>query len=112
MQQPTDLVLVLTTVPDRETGERIARQLVEERLIACANLIPGLASVYRWKDAVHSEPEVLVLMKSLRNAVQALSRRLPELHPYDVPEMVVLPVEAGLKAYCQWVENETSRGLK
>ncbi len=106
LERSSDLALVLSTVPDTAVAERIARQLVEERLIACANLVPGLTSVYRWEGAVNAEPEVLLLMKTPRAALERLARRLPELHPYQVPELIVLPVEAGLDAYCSWVAAE------
>ncbi len=107
MPEPAgDLTLVLSTAPDAATGERIARQLIEERLIACANLVPGLTSVYRWEGAVRAEPEVLMLMKTPRSALERLFQRVPELHPYEVPELIVLPVEAGLEAYCSWVVAE------
>ncbi len=108
MQTPSDLTLVLSTVPDAATGERLARQLVEERLIACANLIPGLTSVYRWEGEVRAEPEVLMLMKAPAAGVSPLFARMAELHPYDVPELLALPISAGLEAYCHWVAAEVS----
>jgi periplasmic divalent cation tolerance protein len=108
LAQPSDLVLMLTTVPDAETGERLARHLLEERVIACANLIPGLTSIYRWEGSVQSEPEVLMVIKTPRRVMEQAARRIAELHPYDVPEVVVVSVEAGLEAYCRWVTSETS----
>jgi periplasmic divalent cation tolerance protein len=108
MDPSLDLVVVLSTVPDRETGVRIARTLVEERLIACANLAPGLTSVYRWQGEVRAEDEQLLLMKTRRARFAALAERLPQLHPYEVPELLALPVEAGLPVYCDWVAGETA----
>jgi periplasmic divalent cation tolerance protein len=102
-----ELLLVLSTAPDRQTAERIGRTLVEEQLIACANLIPGLHSIYRWKGEVQAEPEVLILMKTRRGRFAALRERLPRLHPYQVPEVLALPVADGLDAYCRWVVEET-----
>ncbi|CAN5688591.1 MAG: divalent-cation tolerance protein CutA [Gemmatimonadetes bacterium] len=105
-ERPDDLTVVITTVPDAAAGERLARQLVEERLIACANLIPGLTSVYRWEGAVQTEAELLMLMKTPAAGVERLFARAAELHPYEVPELLALPVATGLEAYCRWVAAE------
>ena len=102
-----ELVLALSTAPDGDTAATIARTLVEERLIACANLVPGLTSVYRWQGEVHSDAEVLLLMKTRRDLLPRLKERLPALHPYEVPELVVAAVEDGLEPYCRWVLDET-----
>lgn len=102
-----ELVLALCTAPDAEHAARIGRALVDERLIACANVIPGLTSIYRWQGEVLSEPEVLLLFKTRRSLVPRLKERLPQLHPYQVPELVVAPVMDGLDAYCRWVRDET-----
>lgn len=101
------LVLALSTAPDAEQAARIARVLVEERLIACASLVPGLTSVYRWQGEVRSDAEVLLVMKTRAGLVPRLKERLPRLHPYEVPELVVSPVVDGLEAYCRWVRDET-----
>lgn len=106
-QRTVDVSLVLTTVPDRETGARIVRALVDERLAACGNLVPGVTSIFRWEGAVQEEAEVLVLLKTRGGAVERLVRRVAELHPYEVPEVLSLPVGAGLPAYCGWVAEET-----
>ena len=102
-----ELVLAISTAPDAEHAARIGRALVEERLIACANLVPGLTSIYRWQGGVQSDPEVLLLMKTRRALVPHLKERLPQLHPYQVPELVVSPIVDGLEAYCRWVRDET-----
>jgi periplasmic divalent cation tolerance protein len=102
-----EIVIAFSTAPDAATAERIARALVDEGLIACANLVPGLTSVYRWEGQVHADPEVLLLIKTRRENVPRLKERLPELHPYQVPELVVAPVEDGLAPYCKWVMDET-----
>ncbi|HYW11165.1 MAG TPA: divalent-cation tolerance protein CutA [Longimicrobium sp.] len=103
----SDLVLALSTAPDAEHAARIARALVDERLIACANLVPGLTSIYRWQGEVQADAEVLLLMKTRRALVQRLKERLPQLHPYQVPELVVTEVTDGLAPYCAWVRGET-----
>ena len=101
------MVLALSTAPDAEQAARIARALVDERLIACANLVPGLTSIYRWQGEVQSDAEVLLLMKTRRSLVRRLKERLPQLHPYQVPELVVTEVTDGLEPYCRWVRDET-----
>jgi periplasmic divalent cation tolerance protein len=103
----SDLVLALSTAPDAEQAERIARALVEERLIACANLLPGVTSIYRWEGAVQAQAEVLLVMKTRRALVPRLKERLPRLHPYEVPELVVAELVDGLDSYCRWVRDET-----
>jgi periplasmic divalent cation tolerance protein len=106
--RPADVTLVLTTVPDGDTGERLVRQLVDERLAACGNLVPGVVSIYRWEGAVQREGEVLVLLKTCGGSVERLFQRVTELHPYRVPELLSFPVGAGLAAYCEWVAAETA----
>lgn len=103
-----DLVLVLTTVADAATGERLVGTLVDERLIACGNLVPGVLSLYRWQGEPMREEEVLVLMKTAPARVPELFARVEALHPYEVPELVALPVAAASSAYCRWVGNETT----
>lgn len=101
------LSVVLMTVPDAATGEHVARALVEERLIACANVVPGVTSVYRWEGEVRSETEHLVVMKTRAALLERLFERAAALHPYDVPELIALDVAAGSRPYCGWVRAET-----
>jgi periplasmic divalent cation tolerance protein len=96
-------VLVLTTLPADHDVEALARRLVDERLAACVNLLPPMRSVYRWRGAVEAADERQVLIKTLASRVPALERRLRELHPYDIPEFVVLPITGGGQAYLDWV---------
>ena len=102
-----ELALVLSTAPGMEVAEEIVHALVDERLIACANLLPGVVSVFRWRAAVQREEEVLILMKTARSAVEPLFRRIAELHPYEVPELVSVSTDAVSAAYCRWVLQET-----
>ncbi len=102
-----ELVLVLTTTPSRSLAEPLVRQLVDERRIACANLVAGVGSVFRWDGAVRHEEEVLVVMKTVASEVERLFDRIAELHPYDVPELIAVPVAAASQAYCRWVRQET-----
>jgi periplasmic divalent cation tolerance protein len=100
--------IALTTAPDAEVAARIARTLVEERVAACANLVSQVRSIYRWQGRIEEQSEVLLVIKTRADRVDALAARLRALHPYDVPELVVLPVETGLDAYLDWVRAETA----
>lgn len=101
------IALVVSTAPERETAQRLASALLAERLIACANLLPGITSLYRWKGAVQREEEVLLLFKTAAERVPALLERIRALHPYAVPEALQLPVGGGLEEYRRWVRAET-----
>ena len=105
---PTDVVVVLSTLPADERGPALARSLVDERLAACVNLVPGLRSIYRWQGAVHDDGETLAIIKTTRGRLPALLARLPDLHPYDLPEALALPVLAGHAPYLAWVAAETA----
>jgi periplasmic divalent cation tolerance protein len=102
------VVVVLSTAPTEAVAVRLARALVDERLIACANLVPRVRSIYRWKGAVQDEGEVLIVMKTDRARLAALEPRLKALHPYQVPEMLVIPVGSGHRPYLDWVLAETA----
>jgi periplasmic divalent cation tolerance protein len=102
--------VVLMTAPDAQTARSMARALVEERLIACASLVPGVTSVYRWRGAVEEAAELLVVMKTRPALLERLFARAAELHPYEVPELLAVPVAGGLAAYCRWVAEETEGG--
>lgn len=106
MAEPgTDLSVVLVTAPDMETAARLGRVLVEERLAACANLVPGAVSVYRWKGAVEQSDEVLMIVKSRVEAFERIRGRVVELHPYDTPEIVALEVGAVDSRFAAWVRD-------
>ena len=100
-------LLVLTNLPDRAAAERIADLLVEQRLAACANLLAPCRSVYRWKGAVQREEEHPVLIKTTVERYAALEQALRAAHPYEVPEIIALPIEQGLQAYLDWVAAQT-----
>jgi periplasmic divalent cation tolerance protein len=103
-------MVVLTTAPDPATAEALAERLLSERLIACANILPGARSIYRWGGEVQREEEVVVLLKTTGEAFAAVSDRLVQLHPYDVPEVLALSVASGLDAYLRWVGGEVAVG--
>ncbi len=104
----TSIRIVFSTVGNEVEAHRIATRLVEERLAACVNIIPNVTSVYKWKGKVEKEHEILMIIKTRTEKIEALRSRLVALHPYEVPECVVLPVEAGHAAYLDWVAQETA----
>ncbi|MER3455386.1 MAG: divalent-cation tolerance protein CutA [candidate division GAL15 bacterium] len=104
------MVVCLITVPDLESARRIAQTLVEERLAACVNLVPGVRSVYRWQGAVEEAEEVLLVVKTTQERFPALRERVGSLHPYQVPEVVSLPVQDALAAYRAWVQESVAEG--
>jgi periplasmic divalent cation tolerance protein len=99
------MLLAFTTFATEEDAARVVRVLVEERLIACGNLLPGARSLYRWKDGVADEREVVVLMKTRKQDWTALLSRLHELHPYETPELIAVRVAAGAPRYMAWLES-------
>ncbi len=99
----TDALVVLVTAPTAAGAAALAERLVEERLAACGNVVPGLRSIYRWKGKVRDGAEALLLLKTTRPRLAALRARLLALHPYEVPELLALPVEAGAEAYLAWL---------
>ncbi|NUS37595.1 MAG: divalent-cation tolerance protein CutA [Lysobacter sp.] len=103
------VLVCFCTCPDLASAERLAGILVDERLAACVNILPGVRSVYRWQDAVERADEVLLLVKTTRGRLDALAARVRALHPYELPELVAVEAAGGLPAYLDWVAAE-SRG--
>jgi periplasmic divalent cation tolerance protein len=99
-------VIVLSAIGAQPEAEQIARTLVDERLAACVNVIPGVVSVYRWKGAVEKENELVLVIKTMAQQVDALKKRLLELHPYELPEVVVIPIAGGHAAYLDWIAEQ------
>ena len=99
--------LILSTCPDADTAQRLARILVEEHLAACVSLLPGAVSTYRWQGRVEQATEVQLLAKTPADRRDALMARLAELHPYELPEILAVETAAGLPAYLDWVTAET-----
>lgn len=100
-------LVIFCTCPDQASGERIGAILVEERLAACVNLIPALTSIYVWNGALKREPECLLLIKTNADRFDALRQRLRDLHPYDLPEIIALPVRQGDPDYLAWLTEST-----
>ena len=99
----TPVCVAMVTAPSVDVAERIVTAVVDEQLAACGNIVPGLTSIYRWAGAVQRDSEVLILFKTTRAVLAQLLTRVAALHPYDVPEVLALPVAAGLEAYTKWV---------
>jgi len=99
----SDVRIALITAPDHAAAASLGRALVEERLAACANLVPQITSIYRWEGAVQEDSEVLLIVKTSAAQAAALTERVLALHPYAVPEVLVLPVESGAGAYLDWM---------
>lgn len=105
----SDVRLYFCTCPDVASAERLANALVERRLAACVNLLPGIRSVYRWQGAIEQGEEVLLLIKSRDELFTSLSDAIRELHPYELPELIAVKVDSGLPAYLDWVRAETDK---
>ena len=103
-------LLVLTNLPDRAAAERLADALVQKRLAACVNILAPCRSVYRWQGALQREEEHPVLIKTTSERYADLETAIRAAHPYELPEIVAVPVERGLAAYLNWVATETSAG--
>ena len=107
----TDAIVVLTTVASEDEAVKLVRTLLERRLIACGTLFPGARSLYRWQSKVADEREVVVFLKTRSARLDSLQSAFAELHPYKVPELLALPVSAGLGKYLEWINGETSLAL-
>ena len=105
---PVPILAALTTAPSAQAAKRLVRTLVERRLIACGTVLPGAVSTYWWQGAVAEEEEVVVVMKTTAERWAELAATLPELHPYEVPELIALPVADGYPPYLEWVRTETA----
>jgi periplasmic divalent cation tolerance protein len=99
------IVLALSTFPDRATAKRISNQLVTEKFAACANILPALESIYRWKEEIETSAETLVFFKLSEDRQSAFQEKLRSLHSYEVPEIIFVPVSGGLPDYLRWVAD-------
>lgn len=103
----TQFVIVLITAPSEEVGRRIAARLVERRLAAGANIVPDVNSIYRWRGEVHDESEVMLVVQTRQELFERLVPVVEELHPYEVPEIIALPIVAGTRPYLAWIREGT-----
>lgn len=111
MTPMNEILLVLTNVPDEATGDTIGRRLVEDRMAACVNLLPATRSIYRWQGAVEEATEVTLLVKTTPQRYADVEAAIRALHPYDLPEVIAVPVTAGLPGYLAWVATETKKDV-
>ena len=102
---PANLQIALCTVPDEKTAGQIADALISEKLAACVNIVPSIMSVYRWKDAIEHDQELLLLIKTSESAWPLLEARILELHPYELPEILAVPIHTGQADYIKWITN-------
>jgi periplasmic divalent cation tolerance protein len=103
----TEHLLVLTTCPDSATATRIATVLLEEKLAACVNQVPGIQSLYRWEGRIEQDDEVLMLIKTTKSAYDQLEALIRERHPYELPEVIAVPLAQGSHAYLEWLTKST-----
>ena len=108
-REASDTLVVLTTLPDPAQARELVRRLVNDRLVACGNVLPSVTSIYRWEGEVQEEAEVLVVLKTSAACWERLSAAVRASHPYDVPELIALPVRAGHEAYLAWIARETGQ---
>jgi len=102
---PEKILLALSTFPDAEIARRISNQLVSERFAACANILPSVESIYRWNGKIESGNEIFAFFKVSEDRQSAFQEKLRSLHPYDIPEIIFVPVASGLQEYLQWVSE-------
>ena len=108
-ESPPECRIVLCTCPEGDAAERLARTLVDEGLAACVNRLPGVTSTFRWQGRVEEERETLLLVKSTTARLAELQERIKALHPYELPEVIAVPVQDGLPAYLDWVIQSTEK---
>ena len=103
-----NFIIVLSTCPDRETARDIANLLLENNLCACANIVPGIESVYHWEGDIESSLEYLLLIKTRADAYTKIEKIILTHHPYELPEIIAVPISAGLAEYLSWIDNNVS----
>ncbi len=104
-----EYIIVLITASGEDEGSRIGRELVQGRLAACVNMIRNIRSIYRWKDNIEDESEVLLIAKTRKDLFKPLSEKVKELHSYSVPEIIAVPVIRGSEKYLNWIADETAK---
>ena len=111
MTRPEDVLLVLTTLPNRGAADTLANALIEAKVAACVNILGACTSVYRWQGKVENAEEVPLLIKISSARYAALEQMLVRLHPYELPEIIAVPLAQGLPGYLQWVVSETREAM-
>jgi len=102
------VAVIYSTIDDIQDARRIATTLIEEQLVACVNIIPDVESIYKWKGKIENADEIVMIAKTTDQNVKKTIERLKDLHPYDVPDIIVIPIVGGLKDYLDYINNETS----
>lgn len=102
-----DIQVILCTTPDMESARKIARHVVENNFAACCNLMPSVESIYRWHDKIEQEQEVLLFIKSTSNRFSQIEQVIIDLHPYELPEIIALPIDEGYAPYLDWIMKST-----
>jgi periplasmic divalent cation tolerance protein len=97
--------IILCTCPDQKTAEQIASELIKHQLAACVNIVPGITSVYRWQANIETAQEHLLLIKSQAEQYQAIETQIKQIHPYELPEIIAVPIDRGLPEYLQWIDT-------
>lgn len=110
MPSPDHYQLVLCTCPDQPTAQHIAERLVDRKLAACVNILPGVQSIYQWQGQRESTQEHLLLIKTAQSAYQQLEQAVVELHPYELPEIIAVPITGGLGSYLNWIGESVRQG--
>jgi len=101
-------IVVYITVPSKEAGQQIATVLLASRLAACVNIIPNITSIYHWQGAINQDDELLLIAKTRAELFETLATKVKEVHPYEVPEVIAMPIVAGTKEYLAWIDTETT----
>ncbi len=105
MSRPEEYILVITTCPDAAVAENIARALLDQRLAACVNLLPGGVSMYHWEGAIERAEEIVLMIKTSRSRYALIEDSIRKLHPYELPEVISVPIEAGSEEYLGWIKQ-------
>jgi len=106
---PQEYQIIMNTCSDKDTATTIANTLIDEELAACVNIVPGLTSIYRWKGQRETGTEVLLLIKTRPELYSQVESRIVSLHSYELPEIISVPIEHGLKAYLDWIDTSTGK---
>jgi periplasmic divalent cation tolerance protein len=107
VEKTEEYIIVFCTVPDQAAADAITEKVIAEKLTPCVNIIPGLVSVYRWKGKINRDSELLLVMKTKRELFEKLSSAIKEIHPYEVPEIIAVPLSAGFPPYLSWIDENT-----
>ena len=101
--------IIFNTCPDEDSAQMVANRLVMENLAACVNIVPGLTSIYKWDGEIQQGTELLLMIKTRDDLLNQAMERIAELHPYELPEIISVPIDNGLQAYLDWIDNSTGK---